>query len=336
MTRKSWIAALIAVLVLAGLAGGWALWWHEAAGRFATSIDLWIAARRAEGYKIEAQRDPIGGFPFRLRTRIAAPTAAAGDGSWSWSGPDLAIDAPAWSPLDIAFAMPGAHQVQARGHHYEVEAKTAEGLLSLATDGRLDRFRLTAGGISAQEPDKPAATIESLYATVSQPAPDPAAAIAASLAFDLGAENVTMPPDPRLALGPKLDHLATSGRLEGPLPRGFDAASLAAWRDAGGAVDLDLVGLAWGPLRLTGSGTFALDDQLRPLAAANTSVQGTIETLQALADAGLMKPNDAQLAALGLALLSDGQGRVKLPLTAQDGELRSGPLKLAKLAPVVR
>jgi hypothetical protein len=96
------------------------------------------------------------------------------------------------------------------------------------------------------------------------------------------------------------------------------------------------VGLAWGPLKLSGSGTFSLDDQLRPLAAANTSVQGATETLQAVADAGLMKSGDAQLAALGLALLADGQGRVKVPLTAQDGELSSGPLKLAKLQPIVR
>jgi hypothetical protein len=336
MTRKSWTAALVAILVLAGLAAGWAIWWHVAAGRFAGSIDLWIAARRAEGYKIEAQRDPIEGFPFHLKTRIAAPSAAAGDGSWTWSGPDLAIDAPAWSPLSIGFAMPGAHRVLAQGHHYEVEAKAAEGLLSLAADGRLDRFRLTAGGISAQEPGRGAATIDSLYATLGQPAPDACAAIPASLSFDLGAETIALPPDPRLALGSTIDHVAASGRLEGPPPRGFDAVSLAAWRDAGGAIDLDLMGLAWGPLKLSGSGTFSLDDQLRPLAAANTSVQGASETLQAVADAGLMKSGDAQLAALGLALLADGQGRVKVPLTAQDGELSSGPLKLAKLQPVVR
>jgi 4a-hydroxytetrahydrobiopterin dehydratase len=139
--------------------------------------------------------------------------------------------------LSIGFVMPGAHRVLAQGHQYEVEAKAAEGLLSLAADGRLDRFRLTAGGISAQEPGRGAVTIDSLYATLGQPAPDASATIPASLSFDLGAETITLPPDPRLALGPKLDHVAASGRLEGPPPRGFDAASLAAWRDAGGAIE---------------------------------------------------------------------------------------------------
>jgi hypothetical protein len=336
MTRKQGFLSIAILLALAALAGGWALWWRVAAGQFATSIDLWIAARKAEGYKIEALRDPVGGFPLRLRTRIAAPAAAAGDGSWSWAGPDLAIEAPAWSPLRIAFAMPGAHQVVAKDHRYEVQAKTADGLLSLATDGRLDRLTLTVDRISAQEEGKPVATIDRLHALFGEPARDPAAAVAASLTFDIAAETITLAPDPRLALGPIIDHIGASGRLEGPPPRGLDAASLDAWRDAGGAIDLDLMAFAWGPFKLSGNGTFSLDDQLRPLAAATTAVQGAPETLQALADAGLMKANDAKLAALGLALLADSQGRVNLPLTAQDGQLSSGPIKLIPLPPVVR
>jgi hypothetical protein len=336
MTRKRWILSLVILLALVALAGGWAFWWHLAAGQFARSIDLWIAARKAEGYRIEAARDPVGGFPFRLETRIAAPSATAGDDSWSWAGPDLAIEAPAWSPLHIAFAMPGSHQVVARGHRYEVQAQEAQGLLSLATDGRLDRLTLTASGIDARNEGKPAATIGNLHALFGEPPHDPAAAVPVSLTFDIAVETIALPPDPRLALGPAIDHIAAAGQLEGPPPRGLDAASLGAWRDAGGAVDLDLAALAWGPLSLSGNGTFSLDDRLRPLAAATTSVRGAPETLQALADAGLMKSNDAQLAALGLALLTDSKGRVTMSLTAQDGELSAGPIRLAKLPPLVR
>jgi hypothetical protein len=336
MTRERRIASISIVLGLLALAGGWALWWQLAAGRFATSIDLWIAAREAEGYKIEAVRDPIEGFPFRLRTRIAAPAASAGDGSWSWSGPDLAIEAPAWSPLSIGFTMPGAHRVSIKDHRYDVQANEAGGVLALARDGRLDRLTLTASRITAREEGKPAATISMLHAVLGEPARDPTAPISVSLSFDLAAETIALPPDPRMALGPQIDRVALMGRLEGPPPRGLDAAALGAWRDAGGAIDLDQLALAWGPLKLAGNGTFSLDDQLRPLAAASTEVQGTTETLQALADAGVMKSNDARLAALGLALLADAQGRVKLPLTAQDGELSSGPIKLVKLPPVVR
>jgi hypothetical protein len=336
MTRKHRILSIAILLALAALAGGWALWWHLAAGQFARSIDLWIAARKAEGYKIEAVRDPVAGFPFRLKTRIAAPAAAAGDGSWSWAGPDLAIEAPAWSPLSIAFTMPGSHRVTARDHRYDVQAQDAKGLLSLAADGRLDRLTLTASGIDARNEDKPAATIRQLHAVFGEPVRDPDAAVAASLTFDIAVETIALPPNPHLALGSAIDHIATAGRLEGPPPRGLDAASLGAWRDAGGAVDFDLVAFAWGPLSLSGNGTFSLDDQLRPLAAATTSVRGAPETLQALADAGLMKPNDAQLAALGLSLLADSNGRVTMSLTAQDGELSSGPIRLAKLSPVVR
>jgi len=336
MTRKSRIASLAILIGLAAAAGAWALWWHVAAGQLARSIDLWIAAREAEGYRIEAARAPIEGFPFHLRTKIAAPAATAGDGSWSWSGPDLSVEAPAWSPLSIEFAMPGAHRVSTEGHRYEVQAAVAGGVLVLATDGRLDRLALTASGISAQEPQRPAATIAALHAVVGQPPPDQTTPIAPSLTFDLAAETIALPPDPRLALGPAIDRLILTGRLEGPPPRGFDAASLGAWRDAGGAVDVDLATIAWGPLKLSGNGTFSLDEALRPIAAASAEVLGATETLGAVANAGLMKPDDARLAALGLALLADAQGRVKVPLTAQDGELSAGPIKLAQLPPVVQ
>jgi hypothetical protein len=336
MTRKHWIASVSILLGLAALVGGWVLWWHVAAGQLAKSIDLWIAAREADGYKIDAARDPIVGFPFRLRTRIAAPAAAAGDGSWSWAGPDLAIDAPAWSPLSIAFAMPGAHRVSTEGHRYDVQANEAGGVLLLARDGRLERLTLTAKRISAQEEGKPTATIDSLHAELGEPAHDEAAPVPVSLSFELAVETVALPPDAAVALGPQIDRIELTGRVEGPPPRGFDAAALSAWRDAGGAIDLDSVTLAWGPLKLTGNGSLSLDESLRPLAAASTEIQGAPEALQALAEAGLMKTNDAQLAALGMALLADGEGRVKLPLTAEDGELSSGPIKLATLPPIVR
>jgi hypothetical protein len=336
MTRKSRNASIAILIGLAALAGGWSLWWHFAAGQLATSIDRWIAAREAEGYKIEAARDPIEGFPFRLRTRMAAPAAAAGDGSWSWAGPDLAIEAPAWSPLTIAFAMPGAHRVTTQDHHYDVLAGGAGGVIILATDGRLDQLTLTASGISAREEGKPAATIDSLRVQLDEPAPDSAAPVPVSLSFDLAVETLALPPATVAPLGSQIDRLALAGRLEGPPPRAFDAAALSAWRDAGGAIDLDQMVLVWGALKFSGNGTLSLDESLRPLAAASTEIEGAPEALQAMAQVGWMKTNDAQLAALGMALLSDGDGRVKLPLTAEDGELSSGPIKLADLPPVVQ
>jgi hypothetical protein len=336
MTRKSRIASLAILIGLAAAAGAWTLWWHVAARQFASSIDLWIAAREAEGYKIEAARAPIEGFPFHLRTRIASPAAAAGDGSWSWSGPDLSIEASAWSPLNIDFAMPGAHRVSTQGHRYDVQAGEAAGLLSLSRDGRLDRFTLAARQISAEEEGKPAATIDSLRMELGEPAPDSTTPVRVSLTFDLAVETLALPAGTVSPLGPQIDRLALAGRVEGPPPTAFDARALGLWRDAGGAIDLDQLALAWGPLKFVGNGTLSLDESLRPLAAASTEIQGAPEALQAMAEVGWMKRNDAQLAALGMALLSDGEGRVKLPLTAEDGQLSSGPIKLAVLPPVVQ
>ena len=59
--------------------------------------------------------------------------------------------------------------------------------------------------------------------------------------------------------------------------------------------------------------------------------------LEALAQAGAMKPSDAALATTFLNLLAkekSGRRVVKAPITAQNGKLYVGPLPLLKLAPL--
>jgi hypothetical protein len=322
---------LIAVVAAAALAAGWIGWWYVAAGRFADAVDGWIAARAAEGYRIEASRIRVSGFPLRLKTSIASPGATAPDGSWSWTGPDIALAAPAWAPLRIAFAFPGLHSLTLKGKRYEAVTARADGRLDLAADGRIDRLTLDIAEASAGEADRTATTIRSLLLVASEPRGDGAGPMPTVLAFDLAANDIVLPPDRPAPLGSAIDEIQLAGRLEGPAPTGTDAAALSAWRDAGGAVDLDHVRLTWGPLRLSGNATVALDASLRPLAAASTEVEGAPEAIAALADARLIDPQSAQLAVLGMAALADGEGKVKLPLTAQDGALWIGPIRLADL-----
>ncbi|MFZ5792563.1 MAG: DUF2125 domain-containing protein [Pseudomonadota bacterium] len=325
---------LIAAIAAAVLAAGWIGWWYVAAGRFADAIDGWIAARRAEGYHVEASRIRVSGFPLRLKTSVASPEATAPDGSWFWSGPDIALAAPAWAPLRIAFTFPGLHSLTLKDKRYEALTARADGRLDLARDGRIDRLTLDIAEVSAREAGRTATTIRSLLLVASEPRGDGAGPMPTALAFDLAANDIALPPDRPAPLGSAIDEIQLAGRLEGPAPTGTDAAALSLWRDAGGAIDLDHITLSWGPLHLSGNATFALDPSLRPLAAASTEIEGAPEAIAALADARLIDPQNAQLAVLGLAALADGEGKVKLPLTAQDGALWAGPIRLADLPPL--
>lgn len=325
---------LAAIAAAALIAAGWTGWWYIAAGRFAGAIDGWIAGRAAEGYRIEASRIGISGFPLRLKTNIVSPEASAPDGSWSWAGPDIALEAPSWAPLQIALSFPGLHSLTLKDKRYEAVAARVDGRLDLAVDGRIDRLALDIAEVSAREAGRTATTIRSLLLVASEPRQDGAGPMPTTLAFDVAANDVVLPPDRPAPLGSTIRELQLAGRLEGPAPSGTDAAALSAWRDAGGAVDLDRATLSWGPLRLSGNGTFALDASLKPLAAASTEVEGGAEAIAALVDARLVDPQNAQLAVLGLAALADGEGKVKLPLTAQDGALWIGPIRLADLPPL--
>ena len=124
------------------------------------------------------------------------------------------------------------------------------------------------------------------------------------------------------------------GRLAFPLTR----AGLAAWRDEGGTLEIAALRIDWGPVRITGSGSLALDDAFRPLGALGLHVERPQPLIAYLAARGLIDRGAAE-GARGLvrALMAKGGDEpVELSLSLQDGQLFLGVLPLARLGPVVR
>jgi hypothetical protein len=93
------------------------------------------------------------------------------------------------------------------------------------------------------------------------------------------------------------------------------------------------------PLHISGSGTLALDARLQPIGAFSTTFQGGAETLDALAKGGWVDADGAEIAKLGLTVMSrrgdDGAPEIKVPLTIQDQRLSAGPVTLATLPEIV-
>jgi hypothetical protein len=120
----------------------------------------------------------------------------------------------------------------------------------------------------------------------------------------------------------------------GGWPPGPLKAAAAAWRDSGGTVELDHLDLRWGTLGVTGSGTLALDAELQPVGGFSGAVSGYDQLMNALVAAGRVKPGDARVARLALAMLGkvgpDGRPEISASLTIQNGEMFLGPAKLGK------
>ena len=116
--------------------------------------------------------------------------------------------------------------------------------------------------------------------------------------------------------------------------------NLQAWRDAGGTLELPWLSFVWGALDMRANGTVALDQRMRPLGALTADIRGFEEALGALADAGILRREMLPASRVTLNLLaktdkSDGRRVLTVPLTAQDGALLVGPIKLTALPPVV-
>ena len=142
----------------------------------------------------------------------------------------------------------------------------------------------------------------------------------------------------RLPLGQTIARLDLDARLRGGLPRDFGKAAVEAWRRGGGAVEIEASDLRWGPAGMQAAGTVMLDEQMRLAGSLRTVLQGYAETVAALEAAQLIRRRDAATVHIALDLLArrgpDGARVVSLPVTARNGAVYFGPVRVFKLRPI--
>jgi hypothetical protein len=133
-------------------------------------------------------------------------------------------------------------------------------------------------------------------------------------------------------LRPSLDEVAAGITVRGAFAAAPLRRAAAAWRDAGGTVDVDRFALRWGDVAVTGSGTLALDSELQPMGSFSGAVEGYQELMTGLAAAGVIRAGDARVAGIALAFMAkrgpDGKPQIAVPFTIQDGQMYLGPAKL--------
>ncbi|WP_119461441.1 DUF2125 domain-containing protein [Rhodospirillaceae bacterium SYSU D60014] len=337
-------------LTTAGLLGlllvvvGYSIYWYFAAQALEEGITRWVAERRAEGYRISVAEPLIGGFPFRLTAEIEAPfiEAPPEEGAWRWQGPRIAGSAAPWNPLRIDLTMPGRHAlsgaIAGQALTLYADAGGADGQVELDRAGRLKAVELVLADLAIADEAGDRITIEAadLAATLHDSASDDREN---SIDFDFSLAGLVLPADNPPPLGREIDRIEAEGTLVGTIPPGPPAQALGAWRDAGGTLEARRLEIAWGPLTLAANGTFALDQAMQPVGAMTATVSGHGETIDALVAADIIRPRDGSIAQLILAAMSQppengGRPEIRVPLTAQDGYLSVGPVRLIPLPPI--
>jgi hypothetical protein len=324
--------AIAALLVLLAAFGGYAVYWAVAARRIEDGLVRWAQSARLRRVEASWQSIAVGGFPawFRveltnatLRDLAHAPTpelrvaALTGDAR-PWDFDVWRLSAPQGLVADLAGA--GGRPP------LRLAADRADGAVMLAGGGslwlRLDKATAEAGG-----------TMHAAGADlwITWPATPPRRHSQPSFAVAADLHRVEVPAVAR-ALGDRIDEFAFGATVKGALPGGNLVEAIAAWRDAGGTVELDGLHLEWGGLGVAAAGTIALDRELQPIGAFSGAIEGYDRVLRALVETHRMRPDQAALAQLVLTALAkpgpDGRPEIATSLTIENGQVFLGPARL--------
>ncbi len=334
------LGALVTAVLLA--IAGHALLWSWLCGRLEEGFAAWVAARGAEGWRVEHGPPRRGGWPFSAAVTLPGFRAEGGAGllpgglDWRAEALTLRLSPPRLDRL--ALEAPGRHRL-----------RLGRAELPPFTAARLDTalpLRPGDGGV----PDEATAAAEGLrfggaveVAAASLDFGARPSGAGPGRALRASAAGVALPPGSPGTdrLGRTVDRVGLDLVLDGaiPPPGAAPARRAAAWRDGGGALQIRALDARWGEVAASATATLTLDGALQPAGTGTVRLAGGEALLEAAGAAGLLSPFNAAAAAFALRALNrpppgGGPPRAELPLALRDRTLRLGPVALGRL-PVV-
>jgi hypothetical protein len=347
--RRLILISLAAALAL--VAAGYTALWLYAAHAVRAGLVQWTDAARAAGMTVEYGTPELSGFPLALRFAVARPHVVGPHELWHWSGDGIEAEVWPWAfrtvrvrPIarqEASFPVAGGVETLA------TDDETAEIVASFDGSGRftygtVDAARLTIARSLARPGAAPAPspapiTVAGLHMALGVPTlPDMPAAgpdLPASLALTFAADDLDLPEAAASPFGSHVRQIAIELQIMGKIAPGPPRAALAAWRDAGGTLELRRLDLDWGPLDVSGNATVALDGNLQPEGAAGTTIRGYDATIKALVARGLIGPQTGVFLSAALTLMAEGQhnrdpSALSVPLSIQHQRLFVGPFGL--------
>ncbi len=350
--RRTRRLALWGLLALLALAAGHTALWYVMAGQIEQGFAIWVAQRRAQGWRVEHAPPMRGGWPFSASSTIpglrleGASATVPGGVALASDRVVLRVVLPRIDRLRVE--MPATQRLRIGGIDLPFAADRLEAVVMLAMDTPPSGAELRAERLRIGTPQGPV-EIGALWLSTGSSTTATETESALDLRLSLEALDLPMPPAlaggaaaPALArFGKRIDSLALALQLSGPVPPGRAPASRAeAWREGGGTLEVAELALRWGPVGAQGSATIALDDELQPMGAGVLRIAGGAEALAALADAGVIGRRAAATARAMLPFLSrptgaEGGSELDLALTLEDRTLTVARIPVLRMAPWV-
>lgn len=325
MKRGPLVTALILLLLV--VVGGWTAWWFF----LATYVERLAAAYGDESAlpRLEYASAERFGFPFTVGfvlkdAQVSGPVAG---GAGRVTSTRAILSARPWRPGDIRLELPeGAGFAR-------IGATPQDRVTGEARFGR---------GAFVGEPDQTLTLdLEDLVIRVGAAAPMDAKRAGVlwrlpeveAQEVEVGLAEVTL--DPNALFGPKANLAEGRFRLHGPPLTSSHPSEIAAWRAAGGKVEILDAKVDWGALDLEARGALGLDDAYRLAGEVRLRLRNGVEAVKRIESLGLLTPEAATAAKALVAFASlGGGGAAAAPLTFADGVAKLGAVRLGRLQPV--
>jgi len=339
--RRSTRFGLIVVVGLLVLVGAYTTYWWMVGERIKQGIVAWQQSESSRKIDASWRNLRVTGFPLKFRVEI--DDAVLRGRAWSpppelhfarlsgaarpWNFNNWRLSAPQGLSGDLAAS--GSRPL------FKLVAPRAKGTASLTREGG-GWLWLNLENIAAELPG--ATPIKSADVWIILPAAAPKTDREASfgLALDVRQIQVQSPP---ANFSNTIDRGALGLTVKGAVPDGPLVRSIAAWRDAGGTIEVDNLRLEWGDLGVTANGTVALDRELQPIAAFSADIEGFATIINALVSVDGLTPEQGSLIQIALSMLAkpgpDGRPRIAVPFTIQNSKMYLGPARLGPAPRIV-
>jgi hypothetical protein len=344
-SRRMRMFAMVGGLVLlAALAGGYYAYWRHVAQQLRIGVEAWAEQQRALGNQVAFEWDGITGFPFRFAATFREPAIrwVTPRGEIAWQGASLHAAMAPWNLHRIEVGSDGQHDAvlhfAADASDWRLTTTGFAGAIDLHRSGALRGFTLALQQPDLTQPNGVVLASGGATVALDQPETPPAdfKAPLGRLSFEIS--SMALPAGTRLLTEDTVETLSVDATIKGPMPMAPLRDALAAWRDAGGTVELERFAFAQGPLALTGNATLALDPTLQPEGAGTVTTTGLGDAIEILIRDGIIPPDRALVARATIKALEkpgpDGRPQANIGLSLQNRTVSFGPVPLFALQPI--
>lgn len=327
------------VLIVLLVAAAWSAIWYIGTRKGEEMMSAWLAAEAEKGRTYHCAERGTGGYPFRVEVSCLSPELDIADAVphvRARAGAFRAV-AQVWNLTHVIFEIDGPARIETgdrrRTPDFAIEAdwELLQGSLR-APGGGIARADISVTGLTAT-PDSttPGATLSAQRVEVHGRHSEDAAARDYDVALDADGLVVAIdgvnPPEPV-----DVGFVGRLAALPYPPPRD-PAAFIAAWREAGGAVDVARLSAVEGDTEIRAEGKLVPDAAGRPEGTVTIRLAGPdVDTPGAAGAFGGLAP----MIALALRLTGepseiDGRSALSGRIDLKDGQVLLGPMPLATL-----